>query len=95
MKSIVDIALNILDIPSKRKRILSESPKKKSINDHLFDLIEDLDPDLVTKKRDKIIDVIHELHDTIDELSVAYKNGKLSGKELAAAVFSTEPKLHE
>ena len=95
MKSIVDIALNILDIPSKRKQILSESPKKKSINDHLFDLIEDLDPDLVTKKHDKIIDVIHELHDTIDELSVAYKNGKLSGKELAKAVFSTEPKLHE
>jgi len=95
MKSIVDTALTILEIPSKRKLILSESPKKKSINDHLFDLIENLDSELMTKKHDKIIDVIHELHDTIDELRVAYKSGKLSGKELAAAVFSTEPKLHE
>jgi len=93
----INIALSILNVPnSKSRTVLLESPKKgKPINDQIFDLISNVGPDLMTKKGDRIIDVLHEFHDALDELRSKYEAGKLSEKELAKSVFSVEPKLHE
>jgi len=98
MKNLVNTALNV---SNKQKRVLSESPTKgtsskdKPINDQIFDLIANVGPNLMTRKNDRIVDVLHEFHDYLDELRSKYEAGKLSEKELAKAVFSVEPKLHE
>ena len=97
MRKHVNIALSIIGVePNNRTRVLSESSRKdKPINDQIFDLIANMGPDLKTSKGDRIIDVLHEFHDQLDELRSKYEAGKLSEKELAKAVFSVEPKLHE
>lgn len=92
MNNFVNIALNILNKPM---RLLSESSKSKPINDQIFDLIANVGPDLMTRKNDRVVDVLHEMHDYLDELRSKYEAGKLSEKELTKAIFSVEPKLHE
>lgn len=92
MKKLINVALGILDKPIG----LSESiGKQKPINDQIFELISHIGSEQKTDQGDRIIDVLHEFHDMLDELRSKYDAGKLSAKELATAVFSIEPKLHK
>jgi hypothetical protein len=73
----------------------AEKSKKKPINDQIFDLISHIGEEMKTSLGDRIVDVLHEFHDQLDELRSQYEKGDLDAKGIADAVFSIEPKLKQ